>query len=282
MREILIAVIAAASGSTASAFCDLVFCRSDTITAISVSVATANALISAPPQRRPVSPYRTGEHSVRKKGANEALISYFRVLIALITHSSPITSSLFVTSSFFFLPVSSLACQAVVLAKAGHLSFATSHTFRERNKLRSLRSKARNPMRCILFRRPWLEAIFGICNRIVSVNELACSEIQQFVSFNSSSVSAPASQFFAFARNWSDAIIKITINAMLIILSRNPHREALFSSLFNYRSTYRTLLLFRFFQSALKPPTNRTYGLFRVALGYTHTDRDVPGLPRRR
>src|SRR5262249_38870748 len=39
----LIAVIAAASDSTASAFCDLVFCRSDTITAISVRV-TANAL----------------------------------------------------------------------------------------------------------------------------------------------------------------------------------------------------------------------------------------------
>src|SRR5262249_17197883 len=39
----LIAVIAAASDSTASAFCDLVFCRSDTITAISVSVTT-NAL----------------------------------------------------------------------------------------------------------------------------------------------------------------------------------------------------------------------------------------------
>src|SRR5215472_8565868 len=39
----LIEVIAAASESTTSAFCDLVFCRSDTITAISVST-TANAL----------------------------------------------------------------------------------------------------------------------------------------------------------------------------------------------------------------------------------------------
>src|SRR5215813_5799205 len=39
----LIAVIAAASDSTARAFCDLVFCRSDTTTAISVSVTATNA-----------------------------------------------------------------------------------------------------------------------------------------------------------------------------------------------------------------------------------------------
>jgi hypothetical protein len=43
----LIAVMAAASDSTARAFCDRVFCRSDTITAINVKVTANPLMISA-------------------------------------------------------------------------------------------------------------------------------------------------------------------------------------------------------------------------------------------